>query len=87
MSPLVRKEGPVGAGLDALVAEALTRSNMLIHGNLRRGTTLACGLLLRGRTVAVSDVVQTVRRLSTDLRLVPWNMDGECLRRGPMGLG
>lgn len=67
---------PVGYGLDALVAEALSRSNMLIRGNLRRGVNLACGIVLRGAAVAVSDVVQTVRRLGADLPLPRWNPDG-----------
>jgi tubulin epsilon len=49
---------------------------MLIRGNLRRGTNLACGLVLRGHAVAVSDVVQSVRRLGAELPLPPWNPDG-----------
>ena len=49
---------------------------MLIRGNLRRGVNLACGIVLRGQAVAVSDVVQTVRRLGTDLPLPIWNPDG-----------
>lgn len=76
MSPIGRRAAPVGYGLDTLVSEALSRSNMLIRGNLRRHTNLACGLVLRGRAVAVSDVVQSVRRLGTELPLPPWNPDG-----------
>lgn len=49
---------------------------MLIRGNLRRHTNLACGLVLRGRAVAVSDVVQSVRKLGMELPLPPWNPDG-----------
>ena len=49
---------------------------MLIRGNLRRGVNLACGLVLRGASVAVSDVVQSVRRLGAELPLPAWNPDG-----------
>ncbi len=60
------------------MAEALTRSSMLVRGNLRASAHLACGLVLRGRAVAVSDVMGCVKRLgsSGEVPLVPWNPDG-----------
>jgi tubulin epsilon len=77
LSPLgARRAAHAGAGLDALVADALARSNMLVRGNLRRGVNLACGVVLRGAAVAVSDAVQAVRRLGADLPLPRWNPDG-----------
>ncbi len=63
-------------GLDAMVAEALTRSNMLVRGNLRSSAHLACGLVFRGKHVAVSDVMGCVKRMAGEVPLVPWNPDG-----------
>ena len=60
------------------MAEALSRTSMLVRGNLRASAHLACGIVLRGRSVAVSDVMGCVRRLgsSGEVPLVPWNPDG-----------
>jgi hypothetical protein len=76
LSPLIVKRDAPGS-LETVVAEALSRCNMLVRGELRRNVHLACGLVFRGRSVAVSDVVASVKRLSSDIPLVPWNPDGE----------
>lgn len=76
MSPLRPTRDTQSLGLDALVAEALTKSNTLLRGNLRGGTHLACGLIYRGANLSVSEVVGSVRRLSGDIPLVHWNPDG-----------
>lgn len=74
--PVGPRADAVGHGLDAVVAEALTKSNALIRGSLRHGLHLACGVLLRGRSLAVSDVVASVQRLHGDIPLAAWNPDG-----------
>ena len=76
LSPLRPRAEGAPQGLDALVSEALVRSNMLVRGNLRSSMHLACGLVLRGRSVAVSDVMGCVKRLGSEIPLVPWNPDG-----------
>ncbi len=78
MSPLSHPASAARSplGLDAIVAEALSRSNMLVRGNLRLGTHLACGVLLRGGSLALGDAAASVRRLAGDVALVPWNPDG-----------
>lgn len=77
MSPLRAPREAHPLGLDVLVAEALSKCNMLVKGNLRGGTHLACGVVLRGKNIAVSEVVGSVRRLGGgEVPLVPWNPDG-----------
>lgn len=78
----------LGAGLSAppgrpadprlcerVVTQAFGNAGLLVRGDLRRGTHLACGLLARG-PFAFSDMTAAAQRGQRELRMARWNQDG-----------
>jgi tubulin epsilon len=68
--------GPVPSRTaDALFADAFSREAQLLRADPRRSTYLAAALLLRG-PVTLSDIHRNAGRLSSSLRMAPWNTEG-----------
>ncbi len=60
---------------ERIVSQGFSNSNLLLDSDIRNGTHLACGMLLRG-PFAISDVNAIVQRQQRELRMVSWNPDG-----------
>ncbi|ETW03113.1 hypothetical protein H310_05537 [Aphanomyces invadans] len=61
--------------VNQMFVDAFQRDYQLIKTNPKGGTMLACGLLLRGN-VQVSDIQANIQRIQSELRMIPWNVDG-----------
>jgi tubulin epsilon len=61
--------------VDGLFADAFSREAQLLRADPRRSTYLAAALLLRG-PVTLSDIHRNAARLSSTLRMAPWNTEG-----------
>ena len=58
-----------------MFTDAVAPEYQLTKTDPRRGTYLACALMLRGN-VEISDVRRNIARLQPTLKFVPWNTDG-----------
>ena len=61
--------------LDQMFTDAVSLECQLTKADPKRGTYLACALMLRGN-VAISDVRRNITRLQSTLNFVPWNREG-----------
>jgi len=61
--------------LDQMFTDAVSPEYQLTKTDPRRGTYLACALMLRGN-VEISDVRRNIARLQPTLKFVGWNQDG-----------
>eukprot|EP00899_Mesostigma_viride_P012026 jgi/Mesvir1/20824/Mv07921-RA.1 len=96
MSPLMTSldKGKVAAqmqprGIDQAFSQVFARDHQMIKADPRQSTYLACGLLLRGESVTISDINRNVARLKSSLRMVYWNTEGFKLglcSKPPVGL-
>lgn len=64
-------------GIDDSFREAMERSNQLIQqANPLEAVYLACGLIVRGPKVEISDITRNVEKLQRRLKMVGWNKEG-----------
>ncbi|GAB5361502.1 hypothetical protein AAMO2058_000718500 [Amorphochlora amoebiformis] len=63
-------------GLDQMFTAAFSRECQLTTIQPRSGTYFACGLIVRGKGVEVSDINRNIDRLKPKLKMAPWNTDG-----------
>lgn len=81
LSPLYSVLSPGHAyqprGIDDSFREAMEKPNQLIQqANPMEALYLACGLIVRGDKVQVSDITRNVEKLQKRLRMASWNMEG-----------
>jgi len=77
LATLADKKLAVGArSLDQMFTNAFSGECQLTTLNPRSSTYLACGLIVRGKGVEVSDINRNIDRMKPKLKLVPWNQDG-----------
>ena len=63
--------------IDETFKEALEKGNQLIQqANPQESLYLACGLIVRGTKVEISDINRNVEKLQKKLRMVHWNKEG-----------
>lgn len=62
--------------VDALFDEVLRPENQLLSVDIRKGTCLALGLLLRGdASFGIDDVTKNVARMRSKIQFPPWNTE------------
>jgi len=75
IAPLATPKIPQQRHLDAIFSDVLSPSHALCSADLRKGTYLACAMLVRGN-VQVSDIRRNIDKLSEQMNFIHWNKDG-----------
>lgn len=75
IAPLATPKIPQQRHLDAIFSDVLSSSHSLCSADVRKGTFLACAMLVRGN-VQVSDIRRNIDKLSEQMNFIHWNKDG-----------
>ena len=78
LSPLYNLINPklLPRNIDQSFTDAFDRSYQLIQQGDQPPLYLACGLIVRGAQVEISDINRNVERLTKKLKMIHWNQEG-----------